>query len=149
MPEKPTHSIEDLLRLTELQRATLNSRREIEWKVCISFWSAIIVGTGFLIHKIQLPSYSCWFYLFLFLIFSPLWLGKMFNSSEEDHNWIKVYKSHIHKSLGLQPNLITFQEVKWYTFFQSRWWYSQMLITGLLLFASWYLLTVVKIQAPN
>jgi hypothetical protein len=149
MSEKPTNSVEHFLRLYELQRGTLNARREIEWKVCISFWSAIIVGTGVLIQKIQLPCYSCWFYVLLFLVFSPLWLGKMFNSSEEDHNWIKVYKSHIHKSLDLQSETVKYQEVKWNTFLCSPWWISQMVMTAAVLFASWYLLTTTPIQLPK
>lgn len=142
-------SIQHFLRLYELQRLTLNARREIEWKVCISFWSAIIIGTGFLIHRVQLPSNSWLFYLLLLLIFSPLWLGKMLNSSEEDHNWIDAYKSHIHKCLNLQSETVKYQQVKWYTFLHNQWWLAQMLVSALLLFASWYLLTLVPPLPQN
>lgn len=133
-------TVQHFLRLYELQRETLNRRREIEWKVCISFWTAIIVGTGFLIQKAQIDSDCFWFYLILFAVFSLLWLGTMFHSNERDHYWIDVYKSHIHETLGTPFDKVR-PRPKWFTCLTSPWWISQVSITALLLFASYYLLS--------
>jgi hypothetical protein len=135
-------SLDYLLRLYELQRVTLNKRRDIEWKICIAFWTAIIIGTGFLIDKVYLNHWSIVIYMMLLFVFCFLWLGKMYRSSEEDHNWILVYKSRIEKTLNIHNTEYEYREPKWGIYLISRWWWSQLLITSILLFSSWYILAI-------
>jgi hypothetical protein len=130
-------------KLCELQRGILNTRRAIEWKICVSFWSAIILGTGFLIHKIQLTNFSYWYFLLLLFVFN-LWLGRIFYSGEIDHYWINVYKNRIDNHLGLD-DIIPFHKPKCYICLRSVWWWSQFAITALFLFASGYLLTTLPV----
>ena len=147
MTKEYSDNIDRFIRLYEIRRETLNRRRDIEWKVCISFWTSIIVGTGFLIHKIQLETISYWVYFFVFLVFCPLWLGKMYHSSEQDHRWMNVYQSYIEKLLGLKSETINYVEPCRFVFLKSSWWYSQILMTGFFLYASWYLLTTISAKA--
>ena len=141
MKELFMESIDQFLKLYEIQRDTLNKRREIEWKISISFWSTIIIGTGYLLNKITLPVCSGVYYLILLIIFS-VWVGKVYHSSEVDHSWIKVYKSWIEKSIGISIDIIKYEDIETNAFicFSSIWWWSQVLISTLFLFASWYLL---------
>ncbi len=134
------NKIEHLLRLCELQRQTLNARREIEWKICVAYWTAIIASTGYLLSKnIQIPCIQLMiFYIFQFIVFA-FWLGNMFLSNEVDHYWIKMYKKEIHYILSV-PQDETMKYPSKRVFLKRSWWWYQIVFTAFFLIASLYLL---------
>jgi hypothetical protein len=145
MRESAKSKSEIYIKLYELERETLNKRRDIEWKVCISLWSAILVTTSFLYGNFPLTRqtqiYSLIFYILIFIVFAIVWLGRMFYSNEINHCRIESYKSHIEYFIGynnLEP--APYIEPTKYCFLKSAWWWSQFFITGLIFSASWCIL---------
>ena len=104
---------EYLLELLKIQTGQINKRRDIEWKVCITFWSALIVGTGFLLNNtncqndifIYINMNKVWVYVLfslLWLLFS-LWIGKLQSSDKRDHHYIKEYRTALEDNIDFHP----------------------------------------------
>jgi len=99
------------LRLYEFRQAHTQERTGIEWKVYISFLSALFVSTGYLAPKIDLNILIILVYVAIGLIFL-IWLYGLWSRNHHDKGWIRVYRSNVEKLLGLRDNTETFKETQ-------------------------------------
>ena len=142
-------SVSHYLKLYELQKDCFDKRRVTVWTVSISFWTAIMVSTGFLLQKFQIPSSLWWFYVLTFCAFCFGWLLRVWYADQKDHGWMHVYRSLAEVGLGYKKIAEDFkQPSRWY-FLIEEFTLAQVIITGLLLLASWYLLSSVPVQVPK
>lgn len=144
----PTDSTSSFLKLYELQKESLDKRRDIEWKVALAFWTSIGVATGFLMQKVQLPAKSMAFFILAFLVFGS-WLCSVWYANEIDHRWIDVYRSNAEKALSCRPDTTPYIAPCKIGFLSNIWALTQILITAFFLYASWYLLTTVQPVPPK
>lgn len=139
-PISSTDLTNSYLRLYELQKESLYKRRDIEWKVSIAFWTAIGAATAFMVPQVQIPFYSFWFFICVFVVYS-LWLYQMSRAHQIDKRWIDVYRSHAEQTLGLRQDVISYTEPSTKDCLTNLWVLTEVAITALFLFASWYLLS--------
>lgn len=144
--------IEHYLKLYDLQKDSLDERRAVEWKVALGLWGAIGIATGFLYGKVHLPAWGCIFYIGLFVTVS-VWLFKLWHSNQRDHYFIDVYRSHAEFALGMRPDVIALIKPKVFkqpgVWGDMVWWICEVIITALLLLASFWLLVARCSTCPT
>lgn len=101
-----TDKLEYLIKLYTLRRDSLTKRREIEWKVFLSYFSGISILTYFIIeHCIPIPHFLLIaFSIFIVLPFL-LWLLNIYNSAKYDHDTLKIYKKEIENIMLISTKL--------------------------------------------
>jgi hypothetical protein len=137
------------LKLYEIQKDCFDKRRVTVWTVSISFWTAIAVGTGFLLQKVMISKCAWWFFALAFVAFCFGWLMRVWYADQIDHVWMYVYRSHAEKALGIIPKVRKYEKPSRWKFLIEGFTLAQVVITGLLLFASWYLLSTTKVPPPH
>lgn len=136
------------LQLYELQKDCLDKRIGIEWKAAIAFWTAIGAATGFLVQKAQISPCSWWFFVAVFVVFGFGWLGQVWYANQVDRRWMDVYRSNAEKTLGFRKDTISYKKPPRLGFLWSPWSLAEIVMTGLFLLASWYLLTTTPVPQP-
>ena len=98
--------LEYLINLYTLRRDSLTKRREIEWKVFLSYFSGISILTYFIVgHSIRIPN-SLLIVFSIFIVFPfLLWLLNIYNSAKYDHDTLKVYKKEIENLMLISTKL--------------------------------------------
>jgi hypothetical protein len=130
--------------LVELYKAQLdrfNQRRIYEWRVALTFWTGIVVATGFLAGKYQ-ASTGDGVYFILLWIFYGYWIWNIWAANNYDKRWAEFYRNKIHESLSLPQNGQTAIPGRSDRLgFLKDWsFWSQMIFTAILLLTSWYVL---------
>ena len=106
----PSDSVPHFLKLYEIQKDCFDKRRVTVWRVSVSFWTAIAVGTGFLVQKVQISVCTWWFFALAFVAFCFGWLMRVWYADQIDHMWMYVYRSHAEKALGIAKKALKYGE---------------------------------------
>lgn len=146
-----------LIETYRIQVERWNKRRDIEWRVALTFWSAIVIITFGISCKIQPP--NC----VIFVIYSILfflywhWIRCLWIRNAEDKKWMYKYQKKINKKLliydvlekGRFPN----KPITWYNNYLKVFcdWSvcSQLLFTLFLFNGQWIDTTPPARVGPN
>jgi hypothetical protein len=82
--------IELCIKLSDIGAARWNRRRDVEWKITLGFWAAILATAKFL-HEASVPVKGCWAYgvaaALLLVVYALVWLRGMWAANESDKKW--------------------------------------------------------------
>ncbi len=99
--DKNSQRIGQLIEMYKIQIERWNKRRDIEWRFVLTFWSGVVIITGFLAGKIELPPWSLIIYLIVWLWY-VLWLYGLWSANDRDKREADNYKSEIDAKLCLK-----------------------------------------------
>ena len=113
-----------LLRLLNGQLDHLKQTREIEFKVNIALWTAIVVGGGFLYGKVRLDTCShlvvyAVVALIILIVHFVFWLLPVWNSEATDNHFILQYRHQVENLCAFKPNEPPEKLPRWISGF---WW---------------------------
>lgn len=120
-----SNKVNALLKLYEFRREALSKRRDIEWKVFLSYITGISILTYFIIDKcIYISLCNLIIFPLLIVFFFILWLWNIQRSAHYDHELIDAYKTEINNILDVSSATKSIQNksVKWI------WFISQLMI---------------------
>ena len=97
--------IDTILKLYEFQTQFFFKRRDIVWKINISFWTAIIIVTGGLLKlEMKFQSSECWIYVIYFIVFVlySFWNVVVYLSDEKDKHYLKIYRDEVETLVNIK-----------------------------------------------
>ena len=134
------------IELYKVKLERFDKRRNFEWKVTIGLWTGLSVLTGFLAGKIQLSLFHLVFYIAVWGIFTFVWTRGSWCANEKDMQYAHVYRNHVENLIGHTTEKYTFQPPDWKKCFTNWSRLSQILTTALIMFMSWYYLTLIPVR---
>ena len=94
-----------LIETYRIQVERWNKRRDIEWRVALTFWSAIVIITLGIAGKIQPPPcVIVLIYAILFFLYWH-WIRCLWIRNAEDKKWMYKYQKKINKKLLIYDEL--------------------------------------------
>ena len=145
--------IDSLIEMYRIQIERWNKRRDIEWRLALTFWSGIVVITGFLAGKIQLPWWTVFIYLTALICYVRLWLYGLWSANDGDKREADNYKSKIDTKLCFK-NVCNYdrhsgaKQEKENKFWKDWSMRAQIFFTIIIFSASWYALYKIPKSEP-
>lgn len=100
--DKNSQRTDQLIEMYKIQIERWNKRRDIEWRFVLTFWSGVVIITGFLAGKIELPLWSWIIYLIVWLCYVRFWLYGLWSANDRDKREANNYKSEIDAKLCIK-----------------------------------------------
>ena len=136
------------LKRLEITQTGFEGRRKIEWTVAGLLWSGIIAGTGFIYDKnieINTGTVIC---ISIFYILYIIWSGYLCRAYDIDKKFRKYYFEQINFLMGEintipdpPPTRKEIDKLLRKPLFMERWVLLEILITGVLLTSSGFILS--------
>lgn len=160
MPEENKQSIGEnsqrtnhLIEMYRIQIERWNKRRDVEWRFALAFWTGVIVSTGFLAGKIQLPWWTGFIYLTVLVCYVHFWLYGLWTANDEDKREADNYKSKIENKLCIKADVNhdkrsesgREQSKRFLMDWSMR---AQIFFTIIIFLASWYALYKIPKSKP-
>lgn len=114
----PNEKAECYLKLMEIQATHFKQTRDLEFKVNLALWSAIVVSGGFLFGKVHLNSGGSKMAfiavaLLLFVAHLALWMIPIQNSEDTDDHFIREYGRRVEALLKASVPSVGAKSPKW------------------------------------